>query len=542
MIEQPSRAEWYAVLASCAAVSLAAIAWSWRHGAMLNYGDAVAHLHIARRVFDSHRPGLTQLGSVWLPLSHLVLIPFVAVYAWWASGAAALIPSALAWLASCVGVYRLARRWLAPAPAAFALAFFALNPNLLYLQTTAMTEPLFVCLMVWTAVWLVEWRATLDTSDERRGNRLLWCIALVLAAAVYTRYDGWIMALLAWCAIGIALLKRQRLRSRTFWLASIVVVAAPTVWFVYNAVVFGDWLDFLRGPYSAKAIEMRTAAPGAGPPHPGWHNLWVSLIFYTKSAEMDAAALAWGNALLIISLLGAVWGWISARKRGFAWALLLWLPLPFYAYSVAYGSVPIFLPVWWPHSWYNTRYGVEMLPAFALGLGFAASVVMGPAHKFKPGSVRYLSVLLFLLIGLNVGWMLREGPPVYIEGTKNIEARRSYEEEIPAALRELLATRPGGVVLMDTSVYPQIVAFTGIPLSQTINESDKEFYHAALAAPAQHAALVLAFDGDEIDRAVHAHPEGLQEVRRFAAPNQPSAVLYVSVTPTPATPANAFER
>ena len=42
--------------------------------------------------------------------------------------------------------------------------------------------------------------------------------------------------------------------------------------------------------------------------------------------------------------------------------LLLWVPLPFYAYSVAYGSVPIFIPLWWPHSWYNTRYGMEMLP------------------------------------------------------------------------------------------------------------------------------------------------------------------------------------
>ena len=60
--------------------SLASL-WSWRHGALLNYGDAVAHLHIARRVFDSHRPGLSQLGSVWLPLPHLLMIPFVAVYA-----------------------------------------------------------------------------------------------------------------------------------------------------------------------------------------------------------------------------------------------------------------------------------------------------------------------------------------------------------------------------------------------------------------------------------------------------------------------------
>ncbi len=179
-----SRTEWLVVLAGCTAASLAAAAWSWQHGAMLNYGDAVAHLHIARRVIDSHRPGFSQLGSVWLPLPHLLMIPFVAVYAWWANGIAGLIPSALAWLAACVGMYRLARRWLPPPASALALAFFALNPNLLYMQTTAMTEPLFVCEMIWTTVWLVEWRSCLDAArmvqaQRTRTDRLLYAIAVV---------------------------------------------------------------------------------------------------------------------------------------------------------------------------------------------------------------------------------------------------------------------------------------------------------------------------------------------------------------------------
>jgi hypothetical protein len=136
---------------------------------MLNYGDAVAHLHIARRVFDCHQPRLTQLGSVWLPLPHILLIPFVQVYGWWASGIAGAIPSVLAYLAGCVGVYRLTRHWLRPASAALALACFAANPNLLYLQTTAMTEPLFVCEMIWVTVWLVEWRASLDASPSENS-------------------------------------------------------------------------------------------------------------------------------------------------------------------------------------------------------------------------------------------------------------------------------------------------------------------------------------------------------------------------------------
>jgi hypothetical protein len=524
-----SRNEWLLVAASTVLASALASLWSWRHGAMLNYGDAVAHLHIARRVFDSHRPGLSQLGSVWLPLPHLLLIPFVAVYAWWADGIAGMIPSALAYVAGCAGVYRLARHWLRPSAAVVALAFFVTNANLLYLQTTAMTEPLFLCEMIWLAVWLVEWREALN-NDPPRAARILCGIAIVLIAAVYTRYDGWVLAFLAWTSVGIVQLRISTLRSRTFWIASAAVVAAPLVWFAYNGIVFGDWLDFVRGPYSAAAIEMRTATPGSGPPHPGWHNPWVSLIFFVKCAEMDVASQSWGNFTLVLALLGTMWAWVTTRRRAFQWTLLLWLPVPFYAYSIAFGSVPIFLPVWWPHSWYNTRYGMEVLPAFAVGLGFVAQFVIAVFREFKRSLVPLAATAIYAIVSVNAWAVLRDHPLTYIEGTKNIESRRAFEVEIPPALRSLLATRPGGIVLMETSVYPNLVAFTGIPLRQTINESDKEYYSAALAAPATHAAIVVAFDGDEIDRAVKAHPDGLRLIRRFDAPGQKSGTVYVSDT------------
>ena len=532
-----ARVEIAVVLACSAAASLAAVAWSWRHHALLNWGDAVAHLHIARRVFDCHQPRLSQLGSVWLPLPHILMLPFVQVYSWWANGIAGIIPSALAYVAACAGIYRLARRWLRPSSAALALAFFAINPNLLYLQTTAMTEPLFVCEMIWIVVWLVEWRTLLD-EDARRSDRLLGWIAAALVAAVFTRYDGWVMALLAWSAIGFELLRRGRLRSRAFWLASAFVVAAPIAWFVYNAAAFGDWLEFARGPYSAKAIELRTASHGAGPPHPGWHNPWVSLLFFLKASEMNAAAIAWGNTLLALSSLGTLGAWLFARRRAFTWALLLWLPVPFYAYSVAYGSVPIFLPSWWPHSWYNTRYGLELLPALSLGMGFVASFVIGAVHDFKPQWVKYAVGFLFALVALNAWQVLRERPLAYVEGTKNIEAHLPYQIQIPPVLRAQLAERPGATILMETSVDPEIVALTEIPLRQTINEADLDLWDAALKAPAQHAAIVLAFDGDAVDRAVKTHPEGLKAIARFTAKGQPSGTLYTSDSPGSSTISN----
>jgi hypothetical protein len=198
--------------------------------------------------------------------------------------------------------------------------------------------------------------------------------------------------------------------------------------------------------------------------------------------------------------------------------------------------VPIFLPVWWPHSFYNLRYGIELLPALAFALGFTAQFFLSTVRQFQPHATqsqhaKLAAVALFALVGLNVYQMLRERPLVYVEGTKIIDAHRPYELAIPPALRALLAGRPGGVLLMITSTDPQIVALSGIPLRQTINESDIEIYRDALTAPAAHANLILTFDGDEVDRAVHDHPAGLTVYRRFSAPGQPSATLYVSKTP-----------
>ena len=117
---------------------------------------------------------------------------------------------------------------------------------------------------------------------------------------------------------------------------------------------------------------------------------------------------------------------------------------------------------------------------------------------------------------------------VYVESTKNLDARLPYDEAIPPVLDDLLGMLPRAPVLMNTSEYPEIVSLTGIPLRQTINESDLWIFRAALAAPASDAAIVVAFDGDAVDRAVKAHPAGLDVAARFTAKDQPAATVYFS--------------
>src|SRR5258708_31322834 len=80
--------------AALTAISASAVIFFYAHGWLLYYGDAEAHLNIARRILDSQTPGYDQIGSPWLPLPHLLMLPFARVNPWWRSGIAGSIPSA----------------------------------------------------------------------------------------------------------------------------------------------------------------------------------------------------------------------------------------------------------------------------------------------------------------------------------------------------------------------------------------------------------------------------------------------------------------
>src|SRR5579883_2558074 len=107
----------------------AAVRFCFERGYITYYGDAEAHLNIARRILDSRTPGPEQLGTVWLPLPHLLMVPFAGNDAWWHSGLAGAIPSMICFVLAGTFLFAAARRAYQSALAAFAaLAIFALNP------------------------------------------------------------------------------------------------------------------------------------------------------------------------------------------------------------------------------------------------------------------------------------------------------------------------------------------------------------------------------------------------------------------------------
>src|SRR5262245_2872015 len=181
----------YLALALLTAIaSVAGLSFYYHRDAVLLYGDAVAHINIARRVFDSRTPGLFQLGTVWLPLPHLLDIPFIVNDHLWRTGLGASFPSMLAYIAGALGVFRLVQGLASRTSAWIAALIYALNPNLIYIQATAMTEPLYLALFIWSVVFFSEFARQAGDLPIAAKRSLERC-ALMVAAATLVRYDGW---------------------------------------------------------------------------------------------------------------------------------------------------------------------------------------------------------------------------------------------------------------------------------------------------------------------------------------------------------------
>ncbi len=518
-----------AIVAGFLALSISAL-----HGDMLLYGDAVAHLGIARGILDTNAPGLGTLGGVWLPLPHVLMLPFIWKMAWWQDGMAGAWPSLACYIVGVMGMYRLARRLLAPRWALVATAFFGLNANLLYLATTAMTEPLFLALFVWMVLLTLELVDAAGRADFGLVRSRLVGVGLLIFAATMTRYDGWVLGAAVWCVVAWVLLKtpakaeesRRAARARgsvgpLFAVFTVLAVAGPLLWFGYNHVFGHDWLDFMRGPYSAKEIDRKTSPPGAHK-YWGWHNPAWSLMLYARTAQVDAA---WWETGWVVAA-GALWGtWKALKLRLSRVWLLLWVPLPFYVYSISYGSVPIFIPQLYPHSFYNSRYGMEMLPVLALFGTYALVLLVERLGELRPLAVRFVQPVALMLVALNLVLMVHATPLVLKEAMVNSRGRMALEQPLA---QQLMTFLPGSTILMENSEHVGALQTAGIPLKQTIGPSDYYRWRDAMRAPAETANYVVAVAGDDIAKAVARHPEGLTELTILCSTNQPCVRVYQS--------------
>lgn len=476
-----SRPDWSLRLAMLVAalLGLTAVALSYRADMVLMYNDAAAHLTIARRLLDSRTPGVAQLGTVWLPLPHLLLQPFVYNDALWRTGLAGSLLGFFCYMGTALFLFRggrlLGRSELA---AWVAMLTFALNPNILYLQSTAMTESVYLLMMTGSGYFLLRWGDGEALAD-------LMLAGLLAVLAVGTRYDGWVFAALSTALVGIGVHRRWRTPVRTQAL-TIAYVALPgyaaLLWLFYNWLVFGSPLAFASSQAGEISVEGQVLRQSSGLLTPLHGNLWLSLSSYNASI-FDV--LGGGTALL--ALLGlAVYALTTRRQPSGLIPFVFLSSYPFQVLSLILGLSIITTPRT-AAGYDNVRYALMLAPGAAIFIAYLAGYL---GRRFPP-RLATAAALLFLAVQ-GAAWVPNwpRSIPVIAEGQNAVPFRVA---SIPAA-RYFREHYRGGGVLIDDGNVPFLIQ-AQISLANYVTANNGNLWFDALRDPASYVVWAVIRQG-----------------------------------------------
>lgn len=441
---------WVAVLASL--LSAAAVWFVWRQGWTLYYGDAESHLNIARRVIDSRTPGYEQLGTAWLPLLHILLLPFVARDALWRSGLAGAIPPAACFVVGVTFLFAAVRRVFASTAAgAVAAALYALNPNALYLQSIPMNEAIFFASLAGALYFSVRFRETQSFGSVVGAG-------ITVSAGALARYDAWFLIPF----VTVYFLFTARRRFRAAFVFGAIASIGPILWLAFNAWVFDNVLEFYNGAASAKAIQ-------GGLPYPGKGDWQLALLYYGWAVRACAGAP--------LFFVGAAGVFAALWKRAFWPLVLLALPVLFYVLNMHSGDSPIHLFHLPPHGIYNTRYGLASLPLLAFGGGALVAL----ARDTRIGQLVVAPVVVGIAI---TPWLLNPYPDAWItwkESQYNSVSRRAWTRRAV----DYLAPRyhAGDGVFTSFGDMTGVFRLAGIPLRDTLTGDNGLAFDAARLRP-----------------------------------------------------------
>jgi Dolichyl-phosphate-mannose-protein mannosyltransferase len=472
------------------ALSLISFAYFFANGMTNYYGDGIAHVNIARKVVDSPDASLwqryLQIGTPWLPLQTVLMLPLVANDGLWRSGAAGSLISMVAFVVAATMLYRIARqsyeqedaRLAAWMPVA-ALAVFVLNPSLLFMQTTPMTESLFMAAIATAVFCLQRWMSEPTT-------RRLMIAGLAMTVATLARYEAWPVAALSVLIVALATRGAWKTRMAVAAVFAAVVAVGPLYWLWHNWAIFGNALEFLSGPHSARGIFLHEEA------RLGWAKVFIGHPLVALLWLAITTAVCAGPVLLLLGSIGFVIFVTFKRRALIAHSPLLLLAVPFlfHTLSVARGEIQIF-----PFSAFgllNVRYGLPHLLAIA---AFAPAVVW----LAKPRARHATLVALGGLVVLQYGYLISEGPAqlaVYQEGYRNgVNSARAREWVRAAAW--LRANPPQANIWMNTGALGPVVPRGGLRFNEIIHEGSLRWHTINNLIPADITTIIYQ-EGDPV--------------------------------------------
>jgi hypothetical protein len=488
--------------ASVVLISLAAASFCYFSGILNLHYDGVAHLNIARRIIDHPVPHYSHLGTVWLPLQHLLLLPWVQSDFLWSQGLAGTIVSVSAFWAACFYLFRLSvsahsNRW-----AGFlSVAAFVLNPNVLYLQSTPLGETLYIALLLASTFQLVRLL-------EQPGASVLPA-AITVALASLARYDGWL--LVPWGTFLLILAKpyrQENWKSRCWRVSRFLLVASLGIgsWLLYNQIAFQDPLAFTRSEYSTRKNIRQIVAEAGLSAYPPFENASTAFRYYVQAALWSVGLPLAGLGCLGFALF-ARRNWAALRFWALAFCFIV--PPVFYIANMIRGTGIIYVPALIPYGILNVRYTGLFLPGLCLFVpGGVEFLFQGwrflirqlrsrHEDKFAGEPVRRrfgASVLAGLLFFWSFQAMHGKNTiAFYQEARVNGLERKQCDFQAAEFLR---AHHDGERLLMDVSQHGIIPQQCRIALINTINEATD--WDAALRNPSLFVSWIVVQDGDGV--------------------------------------------
>jgi hypothetical protein len=462
-------------------VGAAAALWYARLGLTLSHYDAKAHLVVARRIIDSLTPGWLQIGAVWLPLPHLLNALPVQIDACYRTGASGV---AISIVSMAVGARALAalvlRETASPAAAGLGAALVLLNPNLLYLQSTPMTEPLLVGCVLVGLDRLLAW--------VHRGARG-WPLGAgtALGAACLVRYEAWPIAAAAVALTGPALWRRGTAAPVAALAAAARLAALPALaivsFLVLSRLTVGAW--FVSSGFFVPEN------PALGRPGVAAGQVAAGL------TRIVGAPLAWAGAVAAAGVLGAA---IVSRRRSplvLLLALAAAAALPWYAFLQGH---PL-----------RVRYMVPLVPAIAA----AAAATVG----LLPRRVRLPAAALVLALALAGAPPLNRDAAMVREAQWDLQ-NSAGRRQVTAYLARHYDGAPILVSMGSLAHYMQETSHAGFHIRHFVHEGNHGLWEVALRAPRPHVGWILAEEraegGDAIARLVKENPRFLDGFVRVA--------------------------
>ena len=271
------------VIAVLSVVSIVSFIFYFQNGLGLAYNDARSHLDIGRRVVEGLKPGLAQLGSVWLPLPHLLMILTIWNDFMWHSGLAGAIVSMISFVATGALIYLFLKHLEIGIFGRFlGVVIFAANINVLYLQSTAMTELLLLATMTAGVYYLLRW--------HKEDNTLfLIKAAFWIMLSTLVRYDGWFLLAFSGAIITLYVWKKKGFKTTEGIVILFCTLAGFGVflWLLWNQLIFKDALYFAFGPYSARSQQIQLEQAGVLATQGDW---LISLKIYFYALAYNSGA------------------------------------------------------------------------------------------------------------------------------------------------------------------------------------------------------------------------------------------------------------